>query len=612
MSRIDCVSNRNIKIIATYVKSKVDHHETLFDGIAYPTLRYGSPEDFFLNEDEWTTFENYQTVFRKARELVGEPYFYFNCGASPEYLRSWGRFEYFARVFASPNEGFKRLGFFNKNFTDTSEIEVILKPSYNKASGKIRTVLKVEYHSDIDLQKDYVSDPFRRGIMASLPTVWGLEPAMIKQPLNAFDPEILFNEEPEFSHYGLDAKLEGSFLSVKHPTNGRREMVGKKVVLEPELVNGREFFFGKYGEYPGDGADFRGDGREAILVTETVRADDRILLKKGEILKAPYFVLEITYDNLSLVNRLSQVFKSNRKPKDTEKGLMETIERLRESIEERYEAYHQLEKINEELREAKKKVDDYARNLERMVKERTAELHKAKEEVDLLNRNLEAKVEEQVGQLERFNELTRYLSPKLAEKILSSGEDLGAKSKRKLMTVVFSDIRGFSAITDSTEPEELFHLLDMYLSEMTEIIHQYDGTLNKILGDGLLVFFGDPIPMDDHAQRAVMMAIDMQKKVSEMREEWLLYGHELQIGIGINTGYMNVGNIGSEIHKDYTVIGNQVNIAARLVDEAKPGQILISQRTWGRVKDLVEAEKVGDFQVKGIHSPVATYNVKVS
>jgi len=176
---------------------------------------------------------------------------------------------------------------------------------------------------------------------------------------------------------------------------------------------------------------------------------------------------------------------------------------------------------------------------------------------------------------------------------------------------LFSDIRNFSALTDSLEPEEIFHLLDRYLSEMTKLIHHYDGTLNKIIGDGLLVFFGDPIPMEDHAQRAVMMAVDMQKKVAELRKEWVQYGYELSIGIGINTGFMTVGNIGSDTHKDYTVIGNQVNVASRLESRAKPGQILISQRTYSRVKELVDVEEKEAIQVKGIHHPIVIYNVKI-
>jgi len=203
---------------------------------------------------------------------------------------------------------------------------------------------------------------------------------------------------------------------------------------------------------------------------------------------------------------------------------------------------------------------EYAGTLEEKVEERTAELSKAKKDLLIFNEGLKAKVEEQVEELNRFNELRRYLSPKLTEKILSSGDTLGAEPQRKMMTVLFSDIRNFSALTDSLEPEEIFNLLDRYLSEMIRLIHRYEGTLNKIIGDGMLVFFGDPIPMDDHAQRAVKLAIDMQKNVAESRGHWLQYGHELTIGIGINTGYMSVGNIGSETHRDYTVIGNQVNV----------------------------------------------------
>jgi class 3 adenylate cyclase len=145
---------------------------------------------------------------------------------------------------------------------------------------------------------------------------------------------------------------------------------------------------------------------------------------------------------------------------------------------------------------------------------------------------------------------------------------------------------------------------------MTKLIYQYEGTLNKIIGDGMLIFFGDPIPMEDHAQRAVLMAIEMQKKVIDLKKEWLHYGYELGMGIGINTGYMTVGNIGSDMHMDYTVIGNQVNVAARLESLAKSGQILVSQRTYSRISNLVEVKKVGDIMVKGIHNPVITYNVK--
>jgi class 3 adenylate cyclase len=610
MSRIDCISNRNTKIIATYVASKLGHHDPLFDGLPYPNERYPSPDDFFLNEDEWTTFDSFQKIFRKAKNLVGEPYFYFNCGTSSANLKSWGRLDYFIRVFATPSDGFKRLPFFNKNFNDTKDMEVILPPSYDKTCGKIRTILTIQFHSDFDPHQDYIGDPYLRGIVSSIPTIWGLRPAMIKQPLIPYDPEILFNQEPEFASFDLNVRMKDDLFSLKDPNTGERKVVGKRILLEPELVNGKQVFLGKYAELSEGSSKKMHDHREAVLITETVRARDRIILKQGEIFKAPYFVLDIVYDRLSLPKRLSQVFKLRRSSPEPATGLIETINQLRESIEARNKAYRALEKTNEELKQAKTKVEDYAETLEQKVEERTAELRKAKEELLLFNRELEDKVNRQVKELERYNTLRRYVSPKLAEQILSSGQALGAGTQRKMMTILFSDIRNFSVLTDSLEPEEIFQVLDEYLSEMTKLIHQYDGTLNKIIGDGLLVFFGDPIPMKDHAQRAVLMGVDMQRMVGELRQEWLQYGHELGIGIGINTGYMTVGNIGSDIYKDYTVIGNQVNVAARLESLAKPGQILVSQRTYSRVRDLVEVEKVGEIKVKGIHNPIITYNVK--
>ncbi|MFC1534974.1 adenylate/guanylate cyclase domain-containing protein [Thermodesulfobacteriota bacterium] len=219
-----------------------------------------------------------------------------------------------------------------------------------------------------------------------------------------------------------------------------------------------------------------------------------------------------------------------------------------------FRAYHALEIANQELEEAKERMEDYNRTLEQKVDERTAELKEAQEELMVLNRGLEERVNKQVEELKRYNDLRRYLSPNLADKILTSGDILGAEPRRKMMTVMFSDIRGFSTLTDNLEPEELFHLLDNYLSEMTKLIHQYEGTLNKIIGDGMLIFFGDPVTMEDHAQRSILMAIEMQKKAVELKKEWHRYGHEFGMGIGINTGYMTVGSIGSNMHMDYIVI----------------------------------------------------------
>ena len=608
MSRPDCISNRNIRIIATYVQNRAGSHKSLFEGLSYPRDQYLSAEDFFLDEDEWTTYDNYERIFRKGKELVDEPDFFFNCGASSASLRSWGRFHYFVRVFASPNDGFKKVPFFNKNFDDTKQIEVILPPTYNHRSRKFRTILKVQFHNDIDPNSDYIGDPYLRGILSSIPTIWGLAPAATRQTVNAYNPEILFSQEPEFIQYGLDVKVEDGIMTLRDPNKGQRIQVGKKILLKPEMINGQEIFLGKYTKKPPDYQPIHSDQREAILITETIKFNDRVFLTAGEIFMAPYFILDISYDRISTFHRISQLWRRG-DGKGSGQELIETINQLRRSMGARNKAYVELEKTVKELVAAKARLDEHNRELENRVDERTSELRKVQQDLLRLNRGLEAKVKEQVTQLERYNELRRYLSPKLAEQILASEHALGTEPQRKMMTVIFTDIRGFSNLTDSLEPEELFRLLSRYHSEMIKIVHVHDGTLNKIVGDGLLIFFGDPIPMEDHAERAVHMTMDMQKKIADLSDEWNQYGHKLGVGIGINSGFVTVGNVGSDAYRDYTIIGNQVNVASRLETSAKAGQILISQRTYSLVKGLIEVEEMGDIEVKGIHNPIKTYSV---
>ncbi|MDY6880006.1 MAG: adenylate/guanylate cyclase domain-containing protein [Thermodesulfobacteriota bacterium] len=609
MTRGDCISNRNIRIVSTYVSHKLGSYHGLFDGLSYRSDEYSTPEDFFLNEDEWTTQENFEKIFRRARKLVNEPNFYFNCGASSGRLGSWGRLHYFVKVFASPTDGYKRIPFFNRNFNDTKEIEVIQPPAYDRRSRKVRTLLKVESNADIDPHKDYIRDPYLRGILSSIPTIWGIDPAEVRQILNPYNPEVLFNEEPEFVPYNLEVKITGDQITLRDPIDGKRRVVGETIILKPEIIAGREVFLGKYRRLAEPPLSGSFEGKEAFLITKDIRIDEHVLLEMGEIFLAPYFMLDISYDQLSFRRRFSQVFRIGNDGKGRSQDLTETINQLRKSMEAKSRAYQILEKTNAELSKAKASLDEYSQGLERKVEERTAELRLAQDELLQLNSELESKVKKQIIELERYNELRRYLSPKLTEKILSAGDAFGDEPTRKMMTVVFTDIRGFSRVTDSIEPEELFHVLDGYLSAMIDIIHHHDGTLNKVIGDGLLIFFGDPIAVEDHAERAVRMAIDMQRMVRDLGSEWTQYGYDLGIGIGINTGYMTVGNIGPDTHKDYTVIGNQVNVAARLESMAGAGQTLISQRTYSKVKHFVDVRPVGDIDVKGIHQPVKTYDV---
>ena len=608
MTHPDCISNRNLKVIDAYVKSRLGREHDLFKGLPRPE-GHPSAESFFLNEDQWTTYDNFSRVFRRARKLVGEPDFFFHCGASSAQLRSWGRFHYFVRVFASPGDGYKRLPFFNKNFNDTKEIEIIRPPAYDSASKKVRTLLKITFHDDFDPNRDYMGDAFMKGILSSIPTIWNLPPAGIEQPLSPYDPEIVFNRDPEFRSYGLKVQVSKGRMTLRDPATGESVIVGKTVLLEPETVNGKSLYLGKYRELHADPEEDAQGLQKAILITRTFSLNGQDILREGELFKAPYCILDVSFDRMSISHRVSQALKFGKKKPDTGSEVSDIIDQLRESIKDKNQANVMLEKTNRELREARDRLDVANRELEAKVEARTAELKQAQQELIHLNQGLENKVKEQVLELKRYDQLRRYLSPKLAETILANDEDLGAEPRRKLLTIVFTDIRGFSSLTDSLEPEELFQLLSHYFSVMTEIVHQYDGTLNKMIGDGLLIFFGDPIPMDDHAERAVRMAIHMQRTAEKLKQEWGRYGHDLGVGIGINTGYVTVGNVGSDMHRDYTIIGNQVNVASRLENLAKPGEILISRRTLSLVKDLGPVKEMGDYEVKGIHNPIKTYRV---
>jgi class 3 adenylate cyclase len=227
-----------------------------------------------------------------------------------------------------------------------------------------------------------------------------------------------------------------------------------------------------------------------------------------------------------------------------------------------------------------------------------------------LNENLQQKVQEQLSQLERATELRRYLSPQLADSILEGKLDVNLASRRKNLTIFFSDIRGFTAMSERLEPEELSDLLNRYLSAMTEIVFKHGGTLDKYIGDAIMVFFGDPIPYQDHAERAVNMALEMRDKLAELQRQWFVRTEEvLTIGMGISTGYVTVGNIGSAARLEYTVLGNHVNLASRLASRARGGQILVSERTLEAVRHLVDATEIDQIQLEGVSRPLLIYEV---
>jgi len=232
------------------------------------------------------------------------------------------------------------------------------------------------------------------------------------------------------------------------------------------------------------------------------------------------------------------------------------------------------------------------------------------EDLSSLNANLEKTIEEQLTQLQRTERLRRYVSPQVADAILTGEAPVAFASVRRNLTILYSDIRGFTTMSERMEPEELVDALNEYFSAMTDLVFSNGGTLDKYLGDGILAFFGDPIPFEDHAERAVATAFEMLDKVEELRATWIRSEEQLSIGIGISTGYVTVGNVGSATRTDYTVVGNHVNVAARMATVAEPGRVLVSEKTLTSVRDRVEWAPVDDLVMKGVNRPVRVFSIR--
>jgi class 3 adenylate cyclase len=226
-------------------------------------------------------------------------------------------------------------------------------------------------------------------------------------------------------------------------------------------------------------------------------------------------------------------------------------------------------------------------------------------ELDTLNRQLEQRVADQVGEIERMGRLRRFLPPQVADLIVASGTEKQLESHRREITALFCDLRGFTGFSESSDPEDVMALLAEYHAAIGVIIIKYSGTLERYAGDGVMVIFNDPVPVENPPLQAVLMALDMRAAIGGLIEKWRDLGH----GIVIAHGFATLGTIGFEGRRDYAAIGTVSNVASRLCDEAKPGQILISPRVRQAVEKVVTVEPVGKFNLKGIRRPMTAYNV---
>jgi len=225
------------------------------------------------------------------------------------------------------------------------------------------------------------------------------------------------------------------------------------------------------------------------------------------------------------------------------------------------------------------------------------------------NQTLARRVEEQVAEIERIGRLKRFLAPQVAQ-LISSGDERVLESHRREVTIVFCDLRDFTPFSETAEPEEVITVLREYHKTLGALIDKFEGTIERFAGDGLLVLFNDPLPCADPSARAVRMAVEMRDQVAKLAAGWRAQGHELGFGIGIAHGYATLGCVGFEGRFQYSATGTVPNLASRLCDEARNGQILVDAKVHAQVKGLAEVESVGELRLKGFHRPVKVFNVR--
>ena len=281
-------------------------------------------------------------------------------------------------------------------------------------------------------------------------------------------------------------------------------------------------------------------------------------------------------------------------------------------ITEQKQAARELVEAKERTDEANKLIVEKNRVLEALYAELRDKNRQVQEQAAQLaewNTTLESRVAEQVSQIGRYSKLTRFLSPKVSDLIMSGETDDPLKTRRAEITVVYVDLRGFTGFTETAEPEEVMSVLRQYHAELGRLVIEYDGTIEHIAGDGMMVLFNAPMPVENHELQAIRMSLAMRCSLTSLSSGWRKRGHELGFGAGIAGGYVTIGTIGFEQRLDYGAIGPACNMAARLCGEAKDKQILIAPRVLSKVEAQVDVEPVGDLVLKGFQRPVPVHNV---
>ena len=281
-------------------------------------------------------------------------------------------------------------------------------------------------------------------------------------------------------------------------------------------------------------------------------------------------------------------------------------------ITEQKQAERDLLDATRRTEEANKLITEKNRVLEALyseIRDKNRLLEEQAAQIAEWNARLETRVTEQVAQIGQMSKLTRFLSPKVSDLIMSGDADDPLKTRRRDITVVFVDLRGFTGFTETAEPEEVMGVLREYHAELGRAIMAYDGTIEHFAGDGVMILFNAPLPVADHELQAIRMALRMREAIAALAQGWKKHGYTLGFGVGIAGGYATIGTIGFEGRFDYGAIGTVTNLAARLCGEANDGQILIAPRIFSKTETQIHAQSIGELSLKGFTRPVFAYNV---
>jgi class 3 adenylate cyclase len=281
-------------------------------------------------------------------------------------------------------------------------------------------------------------------------------------------------------------------------------------------------------------------------------------------------------------------------------------------ITEQKQAERDLIEATRRTEDANKLITEKNRILEALnaeIQDKNRQLQEQAAQIAEWNARLETRVTEQVAKIGQMSKLTRFLSPKVSDLIMAGDADDPLKTHRREITVVFVDLRGFTAFTETAEPEEVMSVLREYHAELGRAIMAHDGTIEHFAGDGVMILFNAPVPVEDHELQAIRMTLDMRDSMAMLAQKWKKRGHALGFGVGIAGGYATIGTIGFEGRLDYGAIGSVTNLAARLCGEAAAGQILVSPGIFSKTDTLVDARSVGELSLKGFHRPVHAHNV---